>query len=231
MRATLQELPAHSALWRGDGFAAPARPGLPTGFAELDAALPGGGWPAGSLTELIATRMGLGELSLLLPALARLSRAGRWVALVAPPHLPYAPALAAAGIALERLIVVRPGSRAEAAWALRQAVGSGAFGLVVGWLDESDAACLRRLQLASEDSGSTTILFRPPESTRQASPASLRALLSRREGYLMAHILKRRGSPLAEPLALDVPRPGPPHALARAPSAQSPAAGLPAWRG
>ena len=40
-------------LWRGDEFGAPAASVLPTGFARLDAELPGGGWPCGALTELL----------------------------------------------------------------------------------------------------------------------------------------------------------------------------------
>jgi len=87
-------------IWRGD-----ALPGLPagtiaSGYAELDAELPGGGWPRGNLTEILVDRGGFGEISLLLPALARLSGEGGRLALVAPPWLPHAPAWAAAGVAM-----------------------------------------------------------------------------------------------------------------------------------
>src|SRR4051812_39379662 len=43
-----------------------------TGFADFDALLPGGGWPVGAITELMPETYGIGELSLLLPALAKL---------------------------------------------------------------------------------------------------------------------------------------------------------------
>ena len=92
-------------LWRGDSQAEVAQPSVPTGHAALDPLLPGGGWPRGALTELLVTHPGSGELSLLMPALARLSRQDRWIALVTPPHLPYAPALAAAGVDLARLVI------------------------------------------------------------------------------------------------------------------------------
>jgi len=44
-----------------------------SGFPELDAGLPGGGWPAGALTEILPAHEGIGELRLLGPALAGLS--------------------------------------------------------------------------------------------------------------------------------------------------------------
>ena len=55
---------------RGDAFAVAPAPTLASGFPRLDAELPGGGWPRGALTELLAEHEGIGELGLLLPALA-----------------------------------------------------------------------------------------------------------------------------------------------------------------
>src|SRR5690349_8200829 len=105
MNPAVAQLLHNPLLWRGDVKARVERT-LATGFADLDRELPGAGWPQGSLTELLLDREGIGELRLLLPALERLSRAGRWIALVAPPRLPYAPAFARAGIEPSRLIVV-----------------------------------------------------------------------------------------------------------------------------
>ena len=76
-----------------------ARPSaLPTGFAEFDALLPGGGWPVGAITELMPEAQGIGELSLLLPALAQLTRAGRYLLWIAPPCLPYPPEIGRAHV-------------------------------------------------------------------------------------------------------------------------------------
>src|SRR5438270_2634675 len=94
---------AHPAIWRGNDCA-PEPAALASGFAALDAALPGGGWPQGALTEVLLAREGIGEVRLTLPALARVQAQGRRVVWVAPPHRPYAPALAAAGLDLSRLI-------------------------------------------------------------------------------------------------------------------------------
>lgn len=104
----------HPALWRGNALARVRSGSLPTGSDRLDRELPGGGWPTGALTEILLERQGIGELSLLLPALAQLAAAGHWQSWIAPPHTPYAPRLAATGIDLSRLIVVQPSPPAAA---------------------------------------------------------------------------------------------------------------------
>ena len=83
----------------GERGGAAGRPGPAHGLRGLDRCLPGGGWPARGSIEILADRTGIGELSLLMPALARLVRRGArggWLAWIAPPHQPYAPALAPA---------------------------------------------------------------------------------------------------------------------------------------
>src|SRR2546422_6639099 len=84
-------------IWRGQALSRAGAPTLPCGFPELEAELPGRGWPAGALTEILPAHEGIGELRLLGPALAGLSKRGLRLVWIAPPHLPYAPALAAAG--------------------------------------------------------------------------------------------------------------------------------------
>src|SRR3974390_3376207 len=66
---------------------------LVSGFDELDRRLPRGGWPLGALIELLSITEGIGELSLFLPALCRLAHDGRYIAWIAPPYIPSAPAL------------------------------------------------------------------------------------------------------------------------------------------
>jgi hypothetical protein len=191
---SLDELLRHPALWRArEPGEAAGRPGLPTGFAVLDRCLPGGGWPSRGLVEILADRTGIGELSLLLPALARLCAGGQeggWLAWISPPHPPYAPALAACGIDVSRVLVVRA---PPAEWAMEQALRSGACSAVLGWAACRDRQSLRRLQLAAEQSDSLAVLFRRLRNGSEPSPAVLRIALTTGRDGLEARILKSRG--------------------------------------
>lgn len=182
-------------VWRGRRAAAAGSPrGLPSTLSALDAALPEGGFPDAALTEVHSAIAGIGELSLLLPALAALQARGL-IALIAPPHIPYAPAFAAAGLDLARLLVVRAASARECCWAMEQALRSGCCGAVVAWLDQQRVsfAALRRLQLAAEAGGSIGVAFRGWDARSGASPAALKLALSPGAAGLRITVLKCRG--------------------------------------
>lgn len=189
-------------LWRGDSLSRAAAPALSTGFPDLDAALPGGGWPAGALTEILPAHEGIGELRLLGAALAALSRRGLRLAWIAPPHLPYAPALAAAGIDIAKLVIVRTRSSRETLWATEQALASNACGAVLAWPQAPKYAELRRLQIAAEGGRASAFLFRLPQAANEPSPAPLRIALAASNGGLAVHLLKRRGASLLRPIIL-----------------------------
>lgn len=200
MAQGLECLPA-GLVWQATQLAQASGNTLPTGFAALDAELPGGGWPAGAVIELLTEHPGVGEISLLLPLLRQLA-GERWMAWIAPPLLPYAPALDAAGVALQRLLLIRPSTPAEALWATRQATASGSCALVMAWLARLDTAALRRLQLAAEQSATPLFLLRARSAARHASPAALRLALSPTADGLQVDILKRRGPPASGPIQL-----------------------------
>ncbi|MSQ51387.1 MAG: translesion DNA synthesis-associated protein ImuA [Betaproteobacteria bacterium] len=201
----LPPLPAllnHPALWRGSDLARTRFAGASSGSTALDAELPGGGWPVGALTEILPAHEGIGELRLLGPALAAISEQGQNLVWVAPPYMPYAPALTAAGIDMARLFIVRANSGRDTLWATEQALASNACGAVLAWLPmarTSQAArypALRRLQLAAERGQSLALLFRPPECERESSPAALRIAVCTADGGLAVRIFKRRGGTL-----------------------------------
>jgi cell division inhibitor SulA/protein ImuA len=219
--AALEEILQRHPVWRGGALSC-AAPAIPSGFAELDRELPGGGWPAGGLSEILCGREGIGELQLVLPALARLSWAGRRLVWLAPPHLPYAPALAAAGVDLAHLAVVRAPGRRDALWAAEQVLRSGSCAALLVWMPQARYEELRRLSVAAEAGRTWVAAFRPLEAAQAASPASLRLSLQPADDDLVVHILKRRGAPAAAPLRLPLKRPV--HALARTPLS-APAAG------
>src|SRR5688572_4708872 len=152
MKASVAQLVQLPGVWRGGELEHAAQPTVATGHARLDAELPGGGWPTGTLSEVLHDGVGLGEITFLAGALARASANDRLLAWINPPHLPYAPALAQAGLALQRCLVVRPANREDGLWAAEQALKSGACGAVLFWAERfaEDYAWLRRLQMSAQ---------------------------------------------------------------------------------
>jgi hypothetical protein len=203
--AALAALLAHPAIWRGDDCA-PEPAAVPSGYAALDAALPGRGWPQGALTELLLEREGIGELRLTLPALAHVQAGGRDVVWIAPPYRPYAPALAAAGIDLARLVIVRAQSPKDALWAFEQALHAPECGAAFAWLPTHDERALRRLQVAAREGRTWGVLWRRPGQRGSATAAPLRLALARQDGYLAVRVVKRRGAELPQPVLIDVDR-------------------------
>ena len=205
---SLEELMARPDLWYADRLACAAIPAVASGFPLLDAELPGGGWPRGAFTEILADSAGLGECSLLLPALCRLREENRWTLLLAPPHGLHAPAWAAWGIDLARLAVVSATRPRDVLWATEHALSSGAVGTVLCWSRTVDASQTRRLQVAVAGSNTLAFLFRPARTRSESSAASLRLLLSAgAHGRLAVDLFKRRGTPCSRTLYLDLPRP------------------------
>jgi len=190
-----QLLAERNDLWRGRR----RRPGnaLGTGRAALDRRLPDGGWPRGKLIELLPERFGVGELDLLLPCLAELTRHERQVMFIAPPLVPCPQSLARAGLDLTRLLIVR--ERKQAFWAAEQCLKSGLCGALAVWphspgkSGDSGAVserAVRRLQLAAENGDAPVFLCYAPGSKPPASLASLR-LAIRCGGHI--EILRSRG--------------------------------------
>src|SRR5262249_24896006 len=147
----LTRLLEHPAIWRGRSVARVEA--ISTGFRTLDECLPGQGWPRAGLVEILVPRIGVGEIYLLLPALAMLTQraSARWCAWIAPPFEPFAPALAAHGLALERVFIARDDT---SLWAFEQSLVSGACEVVLGWCrgqaSKPRMRDIRRLQLAAE---------------------------------------------------------------------------------
>lgn len=218
LSAPLEALLQRQRIWRGGNPTRSLRPALSTGFALLDRHLPGEGWPTAALIELLTSREGGGELQLLLPALAALSRAGRRIVWLAPPHLPFAPALAAAGVDLRSFALLRTPRRRDALWAAEQVLRAGACRMLIVWSRDARYAELRRLAVAAEASRVLAVLFRPQAAAQETSPAVLRIALEPVANGIDARILKCRGPRPEAVLRLPISRPV--HALDRsAPSA------------
>lgn len=187
----LEVLLRHPSLWRGRGAAAPA--GWSTGFAALDAALPGGGWPRRGLVEVITQGAGQGELTLWAPLLRALSQheTARCCAFVAPPFELFAPAWRAVGMRLDRLLVARA---TEPLWALEQSLLSGACAIGFAWVGAGmSLVSLRRLALAAEQGTALGVLVRPPRAAHEHTAAALRLGVRRTRSGLLVDLLKGRG--------------------------------------
>lgn len=191
--------------WHGNVLAEPAQ-GLATGFAELDELLPEQGWVQSALTELLVPREGIGALQLLLPALARLSQQPRWIAWVAPPYIPYAPALAAAGVNLSRLLRVYPRNGGDGLATVEACLRSGTCSAVLAWPMTGELPALRRLQRAAAQGRSWGILFRPEDYAQLASPAAQRLRIARLANGVAVTRLDARGGWNAGPVELSVDR-------------------------
>jgi hypothetical protein len=190
------------------GIAEPAEGlerGLSFGFAALDAVLPDQGMLRGGVVELSAQgKAALGtSLSLMACRSAQaesLSLVGSipWCAFIDSTGSLYAPGVLEAGVALERLLVVRPPAEALARTAIRL-VESQAFSLVVvdtvgapgvlppsqNLLALSHAAwprVVRRLALAVEDSQQCVLIITDPAVPRSVIwPVAERIELSRQD--------------------------------------------------
>lgn len=200
MSSSLDKLLENPRVWRGRDRSRQGA-GIATGYPALDRHLPDGGWPRNALTEILTAHYGIGELRLLMPALASLSHEAPlpgaaepgWLAWVAPPFQPYPPALQQCGIDLSRMLIVRPRDASEILWSAEQALSSGTCAAVLFWPETLDDASSRRLQLAAEKGGSWAVAFRPPAAKHQPSAAALRLELQANGETTRVHILKSRG--------------------------------------
>jgi cell division inhibitor SulA/protein ImuA len=168
---TLAEVLARPDVWRGDCFPEAAALTLSSGYAALDAELPGGGWPRGALTELLVDGPGLGEVSLLLRVRALCGNGGGgWLEPAGGAASPRA-GLGRSGVdsAVDgggagggpAMPAMRCG-RWNRHWRERRRAR------VLGLGASADARAVRRLQVAA---GGSTLAFLPSAAHRRRAPA------------------------------------------------------------
>ncbi|MCP4010664.1 MAG: translesion DNA synthesis-associated protein ImuA [Proteobacteria bacterium] len=164
--------------------------GLDTGFKALNKLLTTGGWPRSSLIEIQVDEWGQGELQVLLPMMAALSRQKQQLAWIAPPYTPYAPALHAAGVDLDYLLIIEQSEPADIAWAAEKCLQHAAAALVIFCLPLADARHIRRLQIAADTGGTIGVLLHcgPVRQT----PVPLRLKTRYVDQGLCVEILKSR---------------------------------------
>jgi hypothetical protein len=199
----LDALFAGRQVWHGRAAPAPEPGSQPTGWAELDAVLPAGGWPEHALSEILLPADGVGELQLVLPTLARLTQADGVIAVIAPPYLPCVAGWENRGVAMARVDIVHTGTPRDALWAAEQCLRSGSCAAVLAWPQQADDRALRRLQVAADHGRALGFLFRDRRHAAQASPAALRLEVETTPARQL-RIRKCRGG---QPPALAIPFP------------------------
>lgn len=191
-------------LWQGNRSVGSTFGEIPTGYSELDQALPGEGWPRGVVIELVLRTIGIGELRLILPVIRALVAHQRFIVMINAPYIPYAPALNDAGVDLGALYSVRSDSLDDGLWAAEKALLNPLCGMVVLWSgtvhrknygDLKDTV-VRRLQVAAQASHAILVLYRVVgrgQADRQNPWAAIRLSLARQDGNLVIDILKTQG--------------------------------------
>lgn len=188
--------------------------GLPRGVVEI-AALPRLHGKTSPSAQLCPESMRGGATTIALAAVRAVHAADphAWAAWITPAHpgMPslYAPALVQAGVDLDRLLVVRPSPAALARTVVKVAA-SGAFGLLVidapqrhdlgggrgaAKLQDAGAVVVRKLALAAEESGTTSLLLTSALTPRAVPwPVAMRLEVERRPDALSVRVTKdRRG--------------------------------------
>ncbi|MDD2845344.1 MAG: translesion DNA synthesis-associated protein ImuA [Rhodoferax sp.] len=190
------------AIWRGSEVAQAGQSVVSSGWAALDAQLPGNGWPCNALTELLQPQPALLEWRLLGPALAKLA-AGP-ILLVGPPKRPHAPGLVKLGLAEKSIVWIAADTPSERLWCTEQLVKANPRGgAILAWLPQARSEQLRRLQVHAQSCDCPVFLFRPEAAQLDASPAPLRVLTTLGPDWnLHVHLLKRKGALLDGPIVL-----------------------------
>ena len=190
------ELPpeVQAAIWRGTELGSPVTTVVSSGFAALDAELPGAGWPCHSLTEILQPQPTVAEWRLLAPAIRHVVANGGNVVVVGPPKWPHLPGLRHIGLDERHLVWIQAETPAERLWVTEQLVKTNAAGLLVSWLPQARQEQIRRLQVCSQACDGPVFLCRPAAAEHEPSAAPLRVQL--RFGLdweLHVRLLKRKG--------------------------------------
>ncbi|MFP3559256.1 translesion DNA synthesis-associated protein ImuA [Paraburkholderia sp. SIMBA_049] len=191
----------HPALWRASQLARGRVSTVDTGYPVLSHELPGGGWPVGALTEVLARTPGSGEIRLLAPALGSLKAP---VALVEPPCDPCVQGLAYSGVQAEQILLVRAKRSNDQLWSAEQILKASTCGAVLLWQPHVRADSLRRLLLAARSSTSLFFVLRPAHAATDASPAELRIVVRPAEEGVTVDIVKRKGPKFEGDLTINV---------------------------
>lgn len=191
-----EPLPGHVevSLWRADQLRSPPTTVHPSGWAALDAELPGGGWPGMAITELLVSQPGIFEWRLLTPALRPIVVAGGEVAVVAPARPPAMAGLVQDGIEPDLFWRYQVDEPARRLWVTEQLLKGNGCEVLIAWLPQVRQEQLRRLQACAQGFEGLCFLIRPVHALKDSSPAPLRVSAALADDWdLRVRVAKRRG--------------------------------------
>jgi cell division inhibitor SulA len=202
--SNIKKLLLNNEIWQAS-HKAKMCPSISTGYPELDKKLHYSGWPQGTLSELLLTSNGIGEIRLLLPLLAKLNQSRGYICWVNPPYLPYPPALVDHNIDLDKMLIVRAQSQQETIWSAQQAMTSRSCAAVLVWLPQK-ALCkeIRKLNLAAKNGHCFGIIIRNYQLQQHPSAAALRIIMKIKRGQQQLSIIKQPGGWSGQEVNLDL---------------------------
>ena len=176
-------------IWQGRHYQSPE--GIDSGHPTLNNALPGNGWPRDGIIEIVSTP-GMGEVSLLLPALRHAQRQGHVIFLSVPWQL-HGPQLAEQGLDLNQVLSV-DAPMEQQQWCAEQSLKSAACSALLFWPSKAlTFTAYRRLQILCHERQKPCFLFMRQAS--KESPCSVRVAITHRTAHgIELQILKSRGT-------------------------------------
>ena len=152
--------------------------GVSSGYRQLDALLPNGGFIPGTLIEWLEADSGNGAFTLALLVARELCRQGGVCAVVDQKNRFYPPAAVGWGLPQNQLVVVRPKNDSDEIWALTQILRCRHVAAVLCYRNHYEPFAFRRLQLAAETGQTVGCLIRSREMESLPSWANVRLLVS-----------------------------------------------------
>ncbi len=175
---------------------------IPSGIWQLDQTL--GGWPSETIIELIHSDEGIGEISLLLPLISNLSNTSdKWVALINPPYIPYAPTMNTKNIDISKILIIKPQGHKEMLWAMEQTLRAKTCSAVIGWPKSINDKIARRLRVAARIGKTIGFYLIQKNSAPKSSSAPYRLQVNKNEFNTQISILKTRDGKNINPFAIN----------------------------
>lgn len=188
---------------------------IASGYSPLDKLLHLGGWPLNRLTEILVERVNIGEMTLILPAIAKAMEKGGWLFLIEPPFNPYAPGWLKANIDIHKMIIIQSCQEKDWLWAAEQVIAHQGICCTLFWplKDNLSNKVLKRLQLAATQGAQLNFIFRSISVASQSSPASLRLVVKKTNKKIVnskrvdVEVLKQSGGWSGQKVVIDLYKP------------------------